>query len=83
MSDEILAAIAQLRSDLLARLDRMQNNAAVIRDEIAIDLGGVEAVRRDNEDMRSDLRQMREQMSVMWKQLKALEAKVREMRGEP
>ena len=40
-------------------------------------MGGVDAVRWANDNTRVDMKQIHEQVSVMWKQIKVLEAKVR------
>jgi hypothetical protein len=46
-------------------------------------MGGVDAARLAKDSTREDMKQMREQVSVMWKQIKALEAKARAITGEP
>jgi hypothetical protein len=95
MSDDpVLAAIAALRSDFLAELGKtradimdkvagLQDAVIRIRDDIAVNMGAVEQMDRVNDNMRSDLRQMREQMAVMWKQLKAAQEDIRSLKGDP
>jgi stress response protein YsnF len=46
-------------------------------------MGAVDAVQRANDNTREMVRLQGEQLSVMWRQIKALEAKVREIRGDP
>lgn len=55
----------------------------LIRDDIAVNMDGVDAARQANDNTRADVTQMREQMSVMWKQIKAPQAQVRGITGEP
>jgi hypothetical protein len=44
-------------------------------------MGAVDAARLVNDNTRDDVKQMREQMSVMWRQLKAVQARVDEIDG--
>jgi hypothetical protein len=46
-------------------------------------MGSVEAVRKANDNTRAHMTQMQEQMSVMWKQIKRLESRVRDITGDP
>ena len=65
----------------MARMDRLQDGITAIRDDIAVNIGAVEAGRRANDNTRDDLRTLNEQVSVMWKQLKRLQTDMREIRG--
>ncbi|MGD0106178.1 MAG: hypothetical protein ABSC06_19375 [Rhodopila sp.] len=86
--------IAALRADFLPELGsrsgaitekvpELQASVALIRDDLAVKMGGVDAARQANDNKRVDVTQMREQMSIMWKQIKRLEEKVRSVTGEP
>lgn len=63
--------------------ERILNQITLIRDDIAVNMGGVDAARQANDNTRADVTQIREQMSVMWKQIKQLESRVRDITGEP
>jgi hypothetical protein len=78
------AGQTQLRVDLMARMDQLQDSITSIRDDIAVNMGGVEAVRNVNDNMRDDLKHMRddlkhmrEALSVMYRRMLALETNVR------
>ncbi|WP_428485950.1 hypothetical protein [Rhodopila sp.] len=88
--DPILAALRRLeagqtalRLDLMARMDRLQDGLTAIRDDIGVNMGAADAMQRANDNTRELVRLQGEQMSVMWRQLKNLQAKVREITGEP
>jgi hypothetical protein len=88
--DPILAALGRLevgqtkmRADVMERIDRLQDAVTAIRDDISVDMGAVDMARMVNDNTREDVKQMREQLSVMWKQLKKAEADIRELKGGP
>jgi chromosome segregation ATPase len=81
--DRILAAIADLRIDLMARLDRLQNAITAIRDDISVNFGTAEAARRANDNTRDELRALTEQVSGMLRQIQRLQTDVRHLKGEP
>ncbi len=92
LRSEFLAKIASLRTDFLAEIGsrsadimgkilELRADVTHIRDDIAVNMGAVDQVERINENTRSDVRQMREQMSVMWKQLKQAQEDIRTLKG--
>lgn len=98
MSDDstgrILAAIEQLRSDttaeitklrvdLMGRMDRLQDALTGIRDDIATNYGASDAAQRANENTRAEVRTLGETVSILVRQVRQLDAKVRELRGDP
>jgi hypothetical protein len=72
-----------VRVAIMERVDRMQDRLTAIRDDIGINMGAVDAVKRANDNTREDLRTLGEQVTVMWRQLKSLEARVRDITGDP
>jgi chromosome segregation ATPase len=80
---DMLAELGQTRGAIMGRMAELQASVTAIRDDIAVNMGRVDAVRQANDNTRADLVQMREQMSVMWKQIKTLEARVRGITGDP
>jgi chromosome segregation ATPase len=80
---DFLAELGQTRGAIMEKVAELQSSVTAIRDDIAVNMGGVDAARQANDNTRADVTQMREQMSVMWKQIKTLEARVRGITGEP
>ena len=84
MSDEpFVLAMQALRRDVLDELDKIHREIAAIRHDVALDMGSSEAAQRASDSTREDLKQMREQLSTMYRQTLKLEADIRELKGEP
>jgi hypothetical protein len=92
MSDDpmqaVLAALArleagqvQLRVDLMARLDRMQDTITAIRDDIAMNYGTAEHVRRANDNTRDELRALADTQMAMLRQIQRLRTDLDELKG--
>ena len=73
----------RLRVELMARMDRLQDSLTAVRDDIAVNMGAADAMQRANDNTRDMVRAQSEQLSALWRQLKALEARVREITGDP
>ena len=71
-----------LRADLMDRMDRLQDTLTRLQDDIAVNMGAADAAQRVNDNTREDLRALREQVTIMWRQLKAVEAQVRNLSGD-
>ena len=83
LRSDFLAELGKTRADIMERVDRLGNAVTLIRDDIAVNMGAVDAVERANENTRADVRTLGEQVSVMWKQIKQLQSEMREVRGDP
>ncbi len=83
LRSDFLAELGKTRADIMERVDRLENAVTLIRDDIAVNMGAVDAVERANENTRADVRTLGEQVSVMWKQIKQLQSEMREVRGDP
>jgi chromosome segregation ATPase len=83
LRSDFLAELGKTRADIMERVDRLENTVTLIRDDIAVNMGAVDAVERANENTRADVRTLGEQVSVMWKQIKQLQSEMREVRGDP
>ena len=81
LRSDFLAELGKTRADIMERIDRLQNAVTAIQDDIAVNMGAVDSARHVNDNTREDLKQMREQMSVMWRQLKAVQVRVDEISG--
>ena len=77
------AAHIATRTDLMGRMDRLQDSLTLIRDDVSVNMGAASAMQRANDNTRELVRQQGEQMNVMWRQLKNLEARVRDITGDP
>ena len=67
----------------MSRTDRLQDSLTAIRDDIAVNMGAADAMQRANDNTRELVRSQGEQMSVIWRQLKALQERVRSITGDP
>jgi chromosome segregation ATPase len=83
LRSDFLAELGRTRSDIMERVERLEDAVNKIRDDIAVNMGAAEAVERANENTRADLRTLQEQMWIMWKQIKQLQTEMREVRGDP
>src|ERR1019366_6550894 len=81
--DRLEAGQIATRVDLMERMDRLQDSLTAVRDDIGVNMGAVDAMQRANDNTRELVRAQGEQMTVMWRQLKNLEANVREITGDP
>ncbi len=72
-----------LRTDLMERMDRLQNGMTLLRDDVSVNFGAVETVRRVNDNTREELRALGDVVSAMHRQIHRLQNDVRELRGEP
>lgn len=77
--DPILAAIASLRGDMMARMDRLQDSITAIRDDIAVNFGASDAAKRANDNTREEVRALGEVVTAMVRRVRNLEAQVRDM----
>jgi hypothetical protein len=91
--DPILAAIEALRTDLgggieglrvdvMARLDRQENQLTAIRDDIATNFGTADAARRANDKTREEVKALSDVVAAMQRQIHRLQTDVLELKGE-
>jgi hypothetical protein len=67
----------------MGKLTELQGEVAAIRDDTGVNMGGVDAARQANDNTREDVKLMRERMSVMYRRMLAIEADIRELKGDP
>ncbi len=77
------ADMTSLRVDVMARIDRLENKIGEIRDDIAVNFGTVDAVRRANDNTRDQLRLVEDQVSVMFGKIMRLETRIDEIASHP
>ena len=66
---ELSARIDRTRSELMDRMDRLQDTVTTIRDDIAVNFGTAEQVRRANDNTRDELRALSEVVSGMQREI--------------
>jgi hypothetical protein len=81
--EQLQAGQDRLRVDMMARLDRLTDAVTAMRDDIKVNFGASETVRRANEHTREELRDtqnmvadMRRQLLSLGERLAAVEQKV-------
>jgi DNA repair ATPase RecN len=72
----------QIRVDLMERMDRIQNDVRLLRDDISVGLAASERSERIAHGASAEVRLMAEQLSVMRRQIHNLQTEVRALRGE-
>jgi predicted nucleic acid-binding Zn-ribbon protein len=77
------ADVTSLRTDIVGKLETIENELTGIRADMAINMGRVDAVQDDHKAIRASVAQMREELSAHWRQIKRLETDVRELKSQP
>jgi hypothetical protein len=80
---DMLSELGKTRVDIMGKIAELQGEVAAIRDDIRVNMGAVDTVRRANDTTRDDVKQMREQLSVMYRRMLSIEADIRELKGDP
>jgi Cu/Ag efflux pump CusA len=87
--DPVLASLARLEAgtaalsvDFVTSMTRLESKLTGIRDDIGINMAGTERAQEAAHNTRSELHGVHEQMTVMWRQIKRPEQRVREITGE-
>jgi chromosome segregation ATPase len=80
---DVRADMTQMRAAIMDRIDRLQNRMTEIRDDLGVAMGSAEAMHRANDNTRELVRLQGEQLSIMFRQIKRLEEKVRTITGDP
>ncbi len=75
--------LGQLRADLMARLDRLQDALTAQRDADLVNYGAVERVERIARAASEETRALAEQVGAMVRQIRRLETDMREVKGTP
>jgi hypothetical protein len=79
----LIEEAAKTRTTIMERMDRLWDAVTGIHDDISVNLGAVDTARQVNENTREDVKQMREQVSVMYRRMLKTEAEIRELKGAP
>jgi acetyl-CoA carboxylase alpha subunit len=73
------AGQTRLRVDLMERMDRMENKMTALRDDMVVNLGSNDAVKRANENTRESLRALEDVVSVIHRKVMRLETQVQNL----
>ncbi len=80
---ELRAEVLSLRVETMARMDRLQNSMSTLRDDLRVTQASSETVLTHAVTTRADLRSLTELVFAMQRKINALDASLREVRGEP
>jgi len=80
---KVASDVLSFRTDMSARIDRLQDTVTSVRDDIRVNYAATEAVDRRNNDTREDVRHLTQQVSIVYLRVKKLEDEVRELKGNP
>jgi len=75
--------LTELRVAMMSRMDRLQDMVTEIRDDIGVAMGSADAMQRAKDNTRELVRLQGEQLTIMFRQIKRLEEKVRSITGDP
>jgi hypothetical protein len=73
--------LGRLRADLMARMDGLANNLTNIRDDIAVNHGTADSVRRANDNTRDELRNLGDVVMAMERQILRMKTDIEELKG--
>jgi uncharacterized protein (UPF0335 family) len=68
---------------MMGRIDRLQDTMTEIRDDISVAMGSADAMQRANDNTRELVRLQGDQLTIMFRQIKRLEEKVKDITGDP
>lgn len=77
------AGQTSLRVDLMARMDRLEDGLTAIRNDIAVNFGAADTVRRANDNTREEVRSLADVVSALVRKVRMLETRVRTLTGDP
>jgi hypothetical protein len=77
------AAHLQTRAELMARMDGLHDTMTSMRNDVLVNYGTTDQVRRAHDSTREELRTVNEMVTLLVKRLRVLEADVRTLKGEP
>lgn len=81
--ERLEAGQTKLRIDVMERIDRLANGITGIHDDISVNMGTADAVRRAHNHTREELRDLADNVSTMYRILARLETQIRELKGDP
>jgi hypothetical protein len=79
--DRLEAGQAKMRTDIVARIDRVQHIVEMTRDDIVVNFGNTDRVERIANGAVDDMRATTEILRVMQRQIMRLQTDVQQLRG--
>ena len=76
------AALEQLRSDLISRIDRVDSAITAIRDDITVTMRLADRAQEAADHTRAGLSALGDRVTAMMHQIQDLQAEVRHLKGE-
>ncbi len=80
--DRSEAVHIQTRTELMARMDRLQDAMTDMRNDVLVNFGMVEQVQRAHDSTREELKTVNEMVILLVKRIRVLEADMRTLKGE-
>ena len=81
--DGLRVEVTSFCANMGARIDRVQDTATMIRDDIRVNYAATDNVRSLNHNTREDVHHLAEQVSGIYVRVKQLEEQVRDLKGDP
>ena len=72
-----------LRVDLMARMERLDDQVTLIREDITVNIGAADSVRTANEVTKAELGALSSMVFTMTRQVRRLQTQVDELSGKP
>jgi hypothetical protein len=79
---ELSGAVDRMRGEIMARLDRHGDELSAIHEDIIVNFGATDHVRRGNLNTREELRLLGDQVNAMTRQILRLQTEVRDLKRE-
>jgi hypothetical protein len=80
--DRLDEGLDRLRTDVMARMDRLQDALTLHKDDMVTSMGAGERAERIANAMQDVVRTLSEQVTVMVRQIHRLQTEMRELKGE-
>jgi uncharacterized coiled-coil DUF342 family protein len=83
MRIEFADAQVKTRTDVMGRIDRLDNALSAIRDDIGVNMHRADRAHAAADGTREELRSLGDQVNAMARQIQRLRTEVRELKSEP
>lgn len=72
-----------LRVDIMDRMDRLENALTGIRDDVVVNIGAADYIRTMHGNTREEVRLIGDHVARLFMQIKGIQARLRDISGEP
>jgi predicted nucleic acid-binding Zn-ribbon protein len=80
---DLVDELAKTRGAIMARVDRVQETVQAMRDDIAVNFGAVDQVKRAHDNTREEVRILSDIVSTLVRKVRTLEDDMRTLKGDP